>query len=65
MTVQPPPSDVVASAAKVQSWLDQQAQAVAAAAPARVSDAEFAKMSAKQRLDHCRQFEQFKPASPR
>lgn len=60
-----PPADVKLAASKVEAWLQSQAQAAAAAAPTRVSDEVFAKMSPAARLDHCRKFQQFKPVSPR
>jgi hypothetical protein len=45
-----PPPDVAAAAARVEEWLKQP--------PARVSEAEYAKMSPAERLDYARQFDQ-------
>jgi hypothetical protein len=47
-----PPPQVAAAAKTVQTWLNSQQPA------ARVSDAEFSKMSLAERLDYARQFPQ-------
>jgi hypothetical protein len=45
-----PPPEVAAAAAVVQRWLD--------GPPIRVTDEQFKKMSARERLDYARQFPQ-------
>jgi hypothetical protein len=47
-----PPPHVAAAAAVVNGWLNQVEK------PTRVSDSDFARMSAAERLDYARQFDQ-------
>jgi hypothetical protein len=48
----PPPHSVALAAQTVDQWLKSREPA------GRVSDAEFAKMSARERIDYARQFDQ-------
>jgi hypothetical protein len=59
MTAQPPP-EIAAAAAKVQSWLNDQAQAQPLA---KLSESEFAALSLRDRFAYARQHDQ-KPFQP-
>jgi hypothetical protein len=55
MTNSNPPADVTFAAAVVQTWLDRQQPQPG---QGKVSDEVFAKMSAAERLDYARRFDQ-------
>jgi hypothetical protein len=63
MTNNNPPNDVTFAAAVVQSWLDRQQSQPG---QGKVGDEVFAKMSAAERIEYCRQFDQqqFSGAKP-
>lgn len=49
-----PPAHVQAAARVVDEWMRQ--------TPVKLTDAEFAKLTPAQRIDHCRQFPQHLPS---
>jgi hypothetical protein len=49
-----PPSDVTFAAAVVQSWLDKEQPG----GQSKATDEQFAKMTAAERIDYCRCFDQ-------
>jgi hypothetical protein len=51
-----PPPHIAAAAAQVRQWLD--GQALPQQPGGKVSDEQFAKMSARERIDYARQFDQ-------
>jgi hypothetical protein len=55
MNVAPPP-EIAAAAAQVRKWLDGQSPSQQSGV--KVSDEQFAKMSARERIDYARQFDQ-------
>jgi hypothetical protein len=57
MTAEPPP-EVAAAAAQVRRWLDGQSPAPSQQSGVKVSDEQFAKMSARERIDYARQWDQ-------
>jgi len=54
MSYDPRPPEVIAAAATIERWLNQP--------PVRVTDEQFRKMNAKERIDYARQFPQHLPS---